>query len=151
MKTMITAALLSISLSSFAMTCFKPEKMPSNESRLPARICVEDFGVKLVIPELPQTPFYEGMIVTSAGTSVKAVKFIETREKTYKVSLSLPFVEVDNGACSNYYKSDIVVEFAVDKKAKAINESLNVYATEHESYDLCHSNGSTTIIKYNRI
>lgn len=151
MKTLIATSLLALSFSSMAATCFKPEKMPSDESRLPARICVEDFSVKLVIPELPQTPFYEGMVVTSAGTATKKVNFIETRDKTFKVSLGLPMVEIDNGACGNYYKSDLVVEFDVDRKAKAINESLTVYATEHETYDLCHSNGSTTVIKYNRI
>lgn len=151
MKTLLATSLLALSFSTIATTCFKPEKMPSNESKLPARICVDDFNVKLVIPDLPLAPYYEGKVVTSAGTTIGKVNFAETKEKTYKVKMELPFVEIDNGACGSYYKSDITVEFAVDKKVKSIDESLQVYATELESYDLCHSNGNTTVIKYTRI
>jgi hypothetical protein len=151
MKTIMTLALLVVSVSSFAADCFKPQVATSEASKLPARICVDKFGVELVIPELPTTPFYQGTTTTSLGSVTKKVTLNPNAKNSFNVSLTLPVTEIDNGACGSYYSSQMVVEFSVDSKAKNIDSSLNVYAVEHESYDLCHSNGSSTVVKYVRI
>jgi hypothetical protein len=151
MKTFITFALLMASVSSFALDCFKPQITPTEASKLPARICVDKFGVELVIPELPTLPFYQGTTTTSLGSVTKKVILNPNAKNSFNVSLSLPVTEIDNGACGSYYSSQMVVEFSVDAKAKNIDSSLNVYAVEHESYDLCHSSGSSTVVKYVRI
>lgn len=144
-------ALALVSGNALAGTCFKADKAPSAESKLPEVVCVENYKFETVLPGLPKSPFYQATVETSAGTKATEVRFYNSQKAPFKITVELPVHSDTWGSCSYSFNSSVEVTFYVDAKGNTIENSLSVSAKEEENNDPCHMADRTTYLNYSKI
>lgn len=144
-------ALALISGNLFAGTCFKADKAPTMESKLPEVICVENYKFETVLPGLPKSPFYQATVDTSIGTKATEVRFYNSQKAPFKITVELPVHSDSWGSCSYSFNSSVDVSFLVDEKGNTLENSLTVSGKEEENNDPCHMTDRTTYLNYTKI
>jgi hypothetical protein len=150
----ITSLLLCsfISLSTFASeTCFKADQKPSEESKIPETFCVLDYNFETIVPELPKSPYFQANVQTSLGNKSQKITFYDFETAPFKVGVTIPLVYNSDGVCSRLYRSNLVIEFKVDKTGKKMANNLSVFAREEETEDNCHLSEREHVINFTQI
>ena len=141
-----------ISLSTFASeTCFKADQKPSEESKIPESFCVLDYSFETVVPELPKAPYFQANVQTSLGNKSQKITFYDFETAPFKVRVNIPLAENYDGICSRLYRSNLVIEFKVDKNGKKMANNLSAFALEEETEDNCHLRERENVINFTQI
>ncbi|MFP5386069.1 MAG: hypothetical protein ACLGHN_08330 [Bacteriovoracia bacterium] len=151
MRFILASILAALSLTASAETCFQAPEGMDPEWKLPEVVCVQDYSLNLVIPELPKLPYYEAKVETSLGTLNNIPRFHGFEKAPFKVSASKRIFFDSFGVCSGFYRTSIVVQFKVDDKGQKIENELAVSGLAEESHDECHDDVNGTIINYEKI
>lgn len=151
MKSLIALFLFLTSATSFAVTCFEAKSLPADLEGLPTVTCVSDVSLKLVIPTLPQTPYYQFSVKTNEGELVEnKVIFREVGNK-FKVAVKKVVAHTRGSGCD--YSDSKVLSYSVlvDGARNIVPDSLEVEGIYTENYDECHSDDMVTIQKYSKL
>lgn len=152
MKKLLVLSLLALSSLSFAGTCFKAIDPISQKSKLPEQICVESYGLELIVPELPTLPFYQATVVTDLGVFVKKnVNFRRGITESFDVKVSKDIVLETRGACEGFYQSYVHINFKVDSKGIPEEHTLAVTGVTVSNQDECHSSDKSILIRYENL
>ena len=151
MKLLIASMLLLASVASFATTCFEAKSLPADLEGLPQVTCVNNVSLKLVIPALPKTPYYQLSVKTNSGEIVQDAVIFRKEGNNYKVVASKVISEVSGGSCE--YASIKLLSYSVlvDSSRNVVPGSLTVEGVFSETYDTCHSDDQVTTVKYSKI
>lgn len=145
MKILTFFSLFIFSATVMAGTCFRADNL---SEFLPETICVDSYDLELVIPSLPNMPYYQVKISSTAGSIEEKANFLSTRKNEVIVNSTLVFIEEDEGACGPFFQSSLVFEFSADLKGKVLANSLSVTGVELQNGDTCHTQPTETITTY---
>ena len=65
--------------------------------------------------------------------------------------MNIPLAENYDGICSRLYRSNLVIEFKVDKNGKKMANNLSAFALEEETEDNCHLRERENVINFTQI
>lgn len=151
MKFLIASFLLIASATSFAATCFESKSLPADLEGLPTVTCVESASLRLVVPALPKTPYYQFAVKTNEGEIVENRVVLKQEGSSFRVSVAKVFEVVGGGSCE--YASSKILRYSVlvDSSRNVIHGSLQVEGIFSQTPDTCHSDDDVTVVKYSKI
>lgn len=134
MKTLLTLSFLALSTVSFADTCFRGNVPAEYKGQISEVICVSDIDVEIS---------REVYVESSAGLlrGYYNGPIARARKEIYN----------ESEVCGDHLDHELSIEFLVDDKRNAIEESIKVFVITTSGFDGCHNNLKRELLEFKKI